>query len=276
MKQFKYPNPDTLVGYLNEKRDLTILKEKNWYRIPVKSAPEALQQVEYLAFYQPAAFDEDKFRVHYYGRKGHIDEFKRIELLPNEPGNKNRDEPYYRIKIPDLEELPQPILNKRRYKRIPSFIQTTLDKLQNVKTIDDLFHDSPLEDELWSYLKENGIEADRQHIVTKEEEGTYRLDFAVFCQNGNIGIECEGKSHYNTYEQINSDNRRYNDLNRKDWCMLRFASSQLQNPQECLNVIKKSINANGGMLTTDEQIQWLETENSDGTTQHLISFTQKE
>ena len=205
--------------------------------------------------------------MHYYGRKGHIDEFKRIELLPNEPGNKNRDEPYYQIKIPDLEELPQPILNKRRNKRIPSFIQTTLHKLHNAEAIDDLFHDSPLEDELWRYLKENGIETERQHSVFKEEGGEYFLDFAVFCQNRNIGIECEGKWHYNTSDQIKKDNERYNDLTRQGWSMLRFASSQLQNSQECLNEIKKSINACGGLLTADEQIQLLETENSNGTTQ---------
>ena len=233
----------------------------------MNSAPKALQQVEYLAFYQPGTFDEDKCRVRYYGRKGTIDERKRIELLPNEPANKNRDERYYRIEIPDLEELSEPILNKRRHKRIPSFIHTTLHKLHNAEAIDDLFHDSPLEDELWHYLQTDGIEAERQHSVFKEEGGEYLLDFAVFCQNGNIGIECDGKWHYSTSEQIKKDNERYNDLARQGWSMLRFAKSQLQNPKECLNEIKKTINANGGLLTADKQIQLLETENSNGTTQ---------
>jgi very-short-patch-repair endonuclease len=268
MNQSQYPYPDTLVGHLKRKRDLTILKKKNWYRIPVSSAPDALQQVEYLAFYQPAAaFDEDKWRVRYYGRKGSINVAKRIKLLPNEPGNKNRDEPYYQIEIPDLEELPEPILNKRRHKRIPSFIETTLHKLHNAEVIDDLFNDSPLEDELWRYLKENRIEAERQHSVFKEEGGEYFLDFAVFCQNGKIGIECEGKWHYNTPEQIKKDNERYNYLIRKGWHMMRFSKDQLDNPQECLNEIKKSVNACGGPLTEDGQLQLHETENSNGTTQ---------
>lgn len=269
MKQFKYPDPDTLVGYLRKKRDLAILKKEKWYRIPVSSAPKILQQVEYLAFYQPSAFGEDKWRVRYYGRTVDMEQVKRIELLPNEPANKNRDELYYRIEIPDLEELPQPILNKHRDKRIPSFIQTTLHKLHNAEAIDDLFHDSPLEDELWRYLKENGIETERQHSVFREEGGEYFLDFAVFCQNGRkIAIECEGKKwHYNTPEQIKKDNERYNYLNRKNWHILRFSSNQLQNPQKCLNEIKKSINANGGLLTADKQLQLLETENSNGTTQ---------
>ena len=102
MKRRGYPKPDTLVTLLKQRRYLTYLKDDGWYRIPVKSALRALQDVEYLAFYQPKDFGEDSWRVQYYGRKGRTTQVKRIDLLPREVADRQRDALYYRIEVEHL------------------------------------------------------------------------------------------------------------------------------------------------------------------------------
>jgi len=264
MKKRKYPETDTLVALLKRKPDLTILKKEGWYRIPVKSAPKALPQVKYLAFYQPQVFGEDKWRVRYYGRKGRVEQAKRIELLPNEPGNKGRDELYYRIEVEDLQELPAPILNKRGRRLL--FVPTTFYKLRNAEEINDLFHDSILEDDIWLQLKKEGIEAERQYEVIREKGKPYHLDFALFCHNGKINVECNGYT-YHGRDRADADRERNNVLQSKGWQVLRFSTGQLENAQKCMERIKETINHYGGLVTTDGQTRWLETQNSNGTTQ---------
>lgn len=266
MNKRKYPNPDTLVALLKEKRDLSILREEGWYRIPVKSAPKLLQRVKYLAFYQPSVFEEEKCRVQYYGRIDikRIKKAKRRELFPNELSHVRRDELYYRIEVVGLQKLPVPILNKRG-RGIRSFFYTTSEKLCHAKEINDLFHESPLEDDLWTYLKNERIEAERQYEVRKKG-AAYYLDFALLCESGNIAVECDGEWHHNP-ERAVVDNERSNFLERKGWHVLRYSTEQLQNPQKCLNEIKEAINRYGGLMMTDEQVRWFETVRSDGTMQ---------
>ncbi|TSC55339.1 MAG: hypothetical protein Greene041679_635, partial [Parcubacteria group bacterium Greene0416_79] len=46
-----------LVGVLKSPRDLKILLEEKWYRIPVSFLPK--RKFTHIAFYQPAAFDKE-------------------------------------------------------------------------------------------------------------------------------------------------------------------------------------------------------------------------
>lgn len=264
MKRRGYPKPDTLVALLKQKMDLTYLKDEGWYRIPVKSAPKALQNVEYLAFYQPKDFGEDKWRVQFYGRKGRTTQIKRIDLLPREVADHQRDVLYYRIEVKDLKQLNKPILSNRGRRIL--FVQTTLEKLLTATEINDLFHESPLEDELWEHLKKEGIQAERQYEVIKEESGRYFLDFHLPCQKRNIAVECDGDTWHSNTEKAVEDNERQNYLEANGWHVLRYSTKQLQNSQECLNQIKKAINQLGGLMRA-EQANWFEIQNSNGTTQ---------
>ena len=263
MRKRKYPESDTLVALLKEKRDLTFLRDEGWYRIPVKSTPKELQQIKYLAFYQPGVFGEEKWRVQYYGPIERMDRVKRIDLFPKEQSHVRRDAFYYRIKVAEVERLPKPILSKRGRRIL--FIPTTFHKLCNAEEINDLFHDSPLEDDLWIRFKKEQIEVERQYYV-KEETGPYCLDFALFCREGKINVECNGYT-YHGRDRADSDRERNNILQSKGWQVLRFSTGQLENMQECLERIKKTINQYGGLLTTEEQTRWFETVESDGTTQ---------
>lgn len=264
MKRRGYPKSDTLVALLKQRTDLTYLKDEGWYRIPVKSAPKALQNVKYLAFYQPKDFGEDSWRVQYYGRKGRITQVKRIDMLPREAANRQRDALYYRIEVENLQQLNEPIVSKRGRRIL--FVQTTLEKLLTVTEINDLFHESPLEDELWEHLKKEGIEAERQYEVIREGAGRYFLDFHLPCQKRNIAVECDGDTWHSNPAKAVEDNERQNYLEANGWHVLRYSTKQLQNPRECVNQIKKAINQLDG-LVRGEETDWFEIENSNGTTQ---------
>ena len=232
MKKRKYPEPDMLVVLLKEKQDLTFLREEGWYRIPIKSAPKVLQQVKYLAFYQPKVFDEEKWQVQYYGRIKRINLVKRIELLRHQSSHPRREELYYRIEVTGLQQLPEPILSQRRRRIL--FIPTRFEKLRNAEEINDLFHGSPLEDDLWTLFKKEKIEAERQYDIEKEEEGRYYLDFALLCQEGQIDVECDGDTWHNNPEKAVVDNDRDNFLESKGWHVLRYSTRQFPKSAEML------------------------------------------
>lgn len=81
--------------------------------MPLKSAPEVTTSSEYLAFYQPKVFEEEKWTVNYYAKVlGHSIK-KRIELYPTETEHNNRDEDYYQIFIGELIRLENPIPSHR-------------------------------------------------------------------------------------------------------------------------------------------------------------------
>ena len=178
-----------LVGIVNRVKDWNLVKTEHWYRIPVKSAPAQLHAMEYPAFYLTKSLQDEKWAVTYYARITGMVTVPRRELLPDEPDHKRAGEPYYRIDIGELQRLPQPIPS-RRWRRI-IFIPTTLEKLLNAEEINDLFHTSPIEDRLHGVLKRADVPAERQYLVREPEAG-YMLDFALFCRDGNLDVECDG------------------------------------------------------------------------------------
>jgi len=60
MIDFLSPESLILVVLLNNQRDFEIARLLGWYRIPLRSAPKVIA-VDYLAFYQTAAFGEEKW-----------------------------------------------------------------------------------------------------------------------------------------------------------------------------------------------------------------------
>lgn len=262
MAKVKYPTPDTLVALLKTERDLAILREQGWYRIPVRSAPKILPQVEYLAFYQPKAFGAEKWRVRYYGRVNKIEQVRRIDLLPDQSFHPRSHELYHRIEIDKLLELPFPILSWRGRRIV--FIPTTFEKLCNAQEINDLFHGSPLEDDLWLRFRQERIEVERQYYVTRGER-RYYLDFALFCRNGKIDVECDGDRWHITKEKAIIDNERDNLLTKWGWHILRFSTAQLRRTlPNCLDTIKLTINQCGGLVTIDNQVRWFDTSGGTG------------
>jgi hypothetical protein len=145
------PTSLVLVAVMNAPRDLEIARLLGWYRIPLRSAPKVIA-VDFLAFYQTAAFGEDKWRIQYFAPvRGH-ELTTRQELLRDEPDHPNAHHEYYKIQIGDLQRLPKPVL-AGEWRRI-TFLYTTGEYLLNANTVNDLVvanHQRPM---LWQALRE--------------------------------------------------------------------------------------------------------------------------
>jgi very-short-patch-repair endonuclease len=234
-----------LVAILKTKADFAILQERGWYRIPVKNAPQRFPP-RWLAFYQPQAFQDDPFRVRYFGEVASIDTVKRRELFPNEIESARSDSEYYRIHLKSLQERPNPILSLR-WRRIV-FIATTWDKFCRAEQINDLFDESPLEDLFWARLKQLAIQAERQFPVWAKNY-LYHLDFAFFCRDGRLNVETDGDTWHTAKDRIAADNQRDNTLNQQRWNVLRFNGKQIREELDtyCIGAVLETVNALGGL-----------------------------
>lgn len=234
-----------LVAVVPRKKDWKILEEKHWYRIPVKSAPENVTQLQYLAFYQPKIFGDEKWSVNYYAKVKDLCIVKRIELLPDEPKHVRAMDDYYKFTIEELRKLPHPIPSKK-WRRIV-FIPTTLSKLIGAQEINDLYHTSPIEERLYMTMKQYAIMPERQFYV-REGETRYCLDFGIFCKEGKIDIECDGEVYHSSKDAQVRDRTRNNELASQGWLVLRFAGVEInEDAKKCVKQIKKAIGSLEGI-----------------------------
>src|SRR5690242_14123539 len=105
-----------LVVVVTRPRDMAKAREEGWYRIPLARAPRALA-AECLAFYQTAAFGDERWAVRYLAAVRAVSLAQRATLLPEEAGHPRAQERYYRFALGPLRALPQP-LPSRRLRRI--------------------------------------------------------------------------------------------------------------------------------------------------------------
>jgi len=249
-----------LVAIIKDRRDFEIARNEHWYRIPRKTAPEKVK-ADFLAFYQPKVFGDEKWAINYYAETRRYDIIKRAELLPDEKYHKRANDDYYKIEIDELQRLEKPIIS-RKLRRV-TFIPTTYEKFTKAEEINDLFNESPLEDKLWYAFKEEQIEAERQEEV-RDRRGNYRLDFAIYCRDGKIDVECNGDKWHAKRETIPKDNARNNFLTSRGWSVLRFSSREINGHlTNCLDKIKKTINQYGGISSPSGARRLYELDDSD-------------
>lgn len=145
------PTSLILVVVMNDPRDLEIARLLGWYRIPLRSAPKVIA-VDFLAFYQTAAFDADKWRIRWCAPVTGHELTTRVELLRGEPDHPHANKEYYKIQLGTLLELPEPV-QAGEWRRI-TFLYTTGEHLLKARTVNDLVvanHERPL---LWQALRE--------------------------------------------------------------------------------------------------------------------------
>jgi len=144
---------------LPEPRDLEIARLLGWYRIPLRWAPKVVE-VDYLAFYQTAAFGEqERWRIQYFAEvRGH-ELTTRGELLRDEPDHPRAREEYYKIQIGPLMVLPRPI-EARKWRRM-TFLYTTGEYLSQARTLNDLVVKSEERQVLWASLRERALSRGR-------------------------------------------------------------------------------------------------------------------
>lgn len=139
-----------LVAVITRPRDLEIAREQHWYRIPLAHLPTHLA-AEYLAFYQTAAFGEERWSIRYYAPILRYRITTRRELLPDEPTHARAHERYYRLELGPLTELPLPV-PAARLRRV-TFIATTFGQLQRASDVRELWNpdedQQSLGEDLW-------------------------------------------------------------------------------------------------------------------------------
>ena len=234
---------EVLSGIMNRKADFEILQEQLWYRIPVESRPRAWPP-EWLAIYHTSIFGADRYTVQYYGRVRRIERALRRDIFPAETPNLKSDREYYQIYLHGLECLPVPIMSAKP-RRNP-FISTTRRKFIEAGGINDLFDESPLEDQLWGELKARRIPAERQWEVSVGS-GRYYLDFALFCRKGKVDVETDGDTWHKN--RTKEDNERNNAVASAGWHVLRFDTQQIRETAStyCISEVEKTIRTLGGL-----------------------------
>ncbi len=242
--------PDNLiVSIINNQLDFNLLHDQLWYRIPVSSADKWLKNSwppQWLAFYQTKLFGAEKYAINYYGQVAEIRRQYRWELFPEQPHDAKSQRLYYQIFLKSIKRLPQPIVSHRRRRLI--FIPTIWQKFIQAEEINDLYNDSPLEDLLWSALKQHHIPAERQEVV-KVNKDNFMLDFAVYCDQGKINVEANGDTHHLDKEAVYRDKQRNNALASAGWRVLRFTTPQIREEMQeyCLPYLAETINNLGGL-----------------------------
>ncbi|MEK7248484.1 MAG: hypothetical protein AAB092_08440 [Chloroflexota bacterium] len=192
----KPQSDEVLVAIMRDRLDFSLLRDQLWYRIPVESVQKRLQgrwPPAWLAFYQTKIFGSSAYSVRYYGRVAEIRKVLRSDLFPDEPHDEKSQREYYRMSVESIRELPEPIPSLRLRRLL--FIPTTWEKLNSATEINDLYDDSPLEDDLWRQFKVHHIDAERQERVQIDGK-SYFLDFAIHCGLGQLDIETAGDTYH--------------------------------------------------------------------------------
>ena len=240
---------EVLVAIMNKPLDFAILREKLWYRIPVRSVEKWLEDKwppQWIAFYQTKGFKQDAYAINYFGKILEIRKVFRWQLFPDEPHDAKSQSQYYQIYLSSLERLPKPIISQRRRRII--FIPTTWQKFVTATQINDLYDESRLEDRLWEEFKRWRIMAERQEYISVNKRN-YFLDFAMYCAMGKVDVETDGDFWHANPEKAADDNLRDNDLKTSGWQVLRFSTLQIQEQtaEYCMPTVVKSINSYGGI-----------------------------
>ena len=154
----RLPAPESLilVAVMNDPRDLDIARLLGWYRIPLRSAPKVVT-VDYIAFYQTAAFGEDKWRIQYVAPVQGHELTTRRELLRDEPDHPHAGREYYKIQLGPLLRLPQPVLAES-WRRL-TFLYTTGERLLAARSLQQLIVSSEERALLWQALRERASQA---------------------------------------------------------------------------------------------------------------------
>lgn len=237
-------NKTVLVGVLKSKRDLNILLNENWYRMPVAYAPK--KPYKYLAFYQPAIFGRHGKRIGYYARVLDRQTAKRNKLIPDEPSHPRANFDYFRIYVGKIKKLPHPVRNTTP--RRVSFGFTTLKHLLMSKDILQLYNVVPTERIVAKGLKQAGVKVFSQYRVSKNNK-RYCLDFAVFCKKGKIAIECDNQKAHAGSLQIRKDRIKDTFLKRNSWTVIRLTEEKIVfDLKGCLLRIEKTVQKLGGFL----------------------------
>ena len=174
-----------LVAVMTEPRDLEIARVFGWYRITLKTAPKVIA-VDYLAFYQTKAFQDQKWRIQYIAPVQGHELTTRDQLLRDESDHPRARDEYYKIQLGPLEKLDNPVLSET-WRRI-TFLYTTGEYLVSARIVNDLVVQSEERQVLWKALRDRMSHEDKYCTGQVEESS---LDNEVIALLLGIDIDRE-------------------------------------------------------------------------------------
>jgi hypothetical protein len=140
------PDSVVLVAVITRPEDLAVARDEGWYRLPEQQAAR-LPSPDVLAFYQTAAFGDERWSVRYAALVRGRELALRRELLPGETGHPRAEQAYLKLQLGPLERLPWPIVNLRWHHF--TFLVTTGAHLLAARTIHDLVPSQAERELLW-------------------------------------------------------------------------------------------------------------------------------
>lgn len=236
-------------------KDWLLAMEQFWYRIPVDKAPKIIKKgtAEYIAFYFPASFGKKmKWKVSHYGKITAVQVVSRNELFPEEPTNQKSDINYYQVSFKNLEELAQPFVSRRGHRVV--FVSTTKEKFfSGLTDFNILFQSSFLEQKMEKLIDDMNVEYEREWREYVDIQKFYYLDFAIWCKNGAIDIECDGDAYHMENDKVHLDKTRNNELESYGWSVLRFTSKHFKEEKKHIEkTIYQTVKELGGALKVSE------------------------
>lgn len=191
-----YPHPTALIliALIPKPRDLEIARLLGWYRVPLRTAPKVID-VDYLAFYQDAAFGEEhRWKIETIAEvRGH-ELTTRAELLRDEPNHPRAREEYYKVQLGPLETLPRSI-EAGKWRRI-TFLYTTGELLREAQTVHDLVVRSEDREILWRSLRERALQSAQYRTANSPDLPEFDLDVAILALLGDFGKIAEPTKPY--------------------------------------------------------------------------------
>jgi very-short-patch-repair endonuclease len=77
----------------------------------------------------------------------------------------------------------------------------------------------------------------------------YRLDFAIFCKDGKIAVECDNEKWHQGLSQQAKDSRRDRWLKQHNWVVFHFPGRKIKEELNiCIDELKKTAIALGGII----------------------------
>jgi len=135
------PHERVLIVLLKTPKDGTIAREQHWYRLPLKHGPRDIA-AEWIAFYQPGAFGQDRWGIYSYARIRQTHIVRRIDLFPHESAHPRAQQHYYVISFEPPVRLAQPLLSDRGRRVL--WTETTWWRFTAAHSLDELFSPEPL------------------------------------------------------------------------------------------------------------------------------------
>jgi hypothetical protein len=251
---------DVLVALLPEPRDLELARDRAWYRVRSRQLLERVRggprQFTDLAFYQPDSFGPERRCVRYHAPILGISHARRMDLMPEEPNHPRADQWYVRFDLGPIEELPRPVPSARGRRIL--FIATNWQRIASADDINDLFLGTPIEEAIYRRLRSAGMLPEREYHVEVADPARprrrrhYFLDLAVFCQQRDLDIECDGDTWHTGPEKIPADIERHNLLEANRWHVMHFTTTQLmQRLDDTVSVVREAVNSYGGIVQPD-------------------------